>query len=78
MEFVILVHPRNVADNDNVPLTDWECIAKFSAPSIAMARTTAIATTQAYLLDHPRTIAIVAQFHSRFGLSVMTLKQEDF
>ena len=78
MDFILLVHPRNTPDNDNVPLGQWDCVAKFSAVTVDAARQTAMTSMKAYLLDHPRTISLLTQLHSRFGLLGMTLQQDDF
>ena len=78
MDFILLVHPRNTPDNDNLPFGQWDIIAKFSAASVDAAKTTASVSTKAYLLDHPRTISLLTQLHSRFGLTTMTLQQDDF
>ena len=78
MEFVLLAHVRNQPDNDNLPLAQWDAIAKFSAVSVDVAKTSAATTTKSYFVDHSKAITLLAQLHSRFGLMPMTLQQDDF
>ena len=77
MDFVLFVHPRNLTNDDDVPLSQWTCITKFPAPTLNDAQKIAAISMEAYLLDYPRANAVLAQLITRFGLTSITLNQTD-